>query len=367
MPRRVQRLPKLALSYFWVARRFAAVGRNPADAAADRAGIGLDRVPREPVLGPAVEAADELVPFGGRFLFHTRPDAAAAANLRSFSRAAGPAASPRRLGRSGRSARPRSRTPARRAGAARAQASGACRRGRPRSRAGTPRSGARRRRSAGSGRSRSRPGGRPRRRRRCQRLEPGAGVGRRFAVGKPSVPPRESPATTEPASSAGRPRRFAARSTSPARAVADPCEETPSTSGTGRASKPRLSQQREIARAAAAEAEARAGRDDLGAERPQHALGELLRRRSCASSGVELDDERLLNPGLGEELEPPLQRHQRLHAVPERLPRMGVERDHRRRQPRGERSTSTRGARGEHRRRCRARRRAARRLAARAT
>src|SRR6185312_1410124 len=104
-----------------LARRFVAVGRNPADAAADRAGIGLDRVPRQAVLGPAVEAADELVALGGRFLLHTRPDAAAAANLRSSSRAARPAASPRRRGRSGRSARPRSRTPARCAGAARAR------------------------------------------------------------------------------------------------------------------------------------------------------------------------------------------------------------------------------------------------------
>ena len=58
-------------------------------------------------------------------------------------RASGRARAPRRRRRSGPSAPPRSRTPARRAGAARARRRGAGRRDRPRSRAGTPRSRAR--------------------------------------------------------------------------------------------------------------------------------------------------------------------------------------------------------------------------------
>ena len=70
------------------------VDRNPADAPADRTGIGLGRIPREPVLGPAVEAANELVPLGGYSVLHTRPDAAAGVNLRSL---AGPLGSASRL------------------------------------------------------------------------------------------------------------------------------------------------------------------------------------------------------------------------------------------------------------------------------
>ncbi len=69
-----------------------------------------------------------------------------------------------------------------------------------------------------------------------------SGATRILAVGKPSVPPRASPLTTIPSTSAARPRRCAARSTSPARSSPRiSVDETPSTSGTLLASKPRRS------------------------------------------------------------------------------------------------------------------------------
>ena len=151
------------------------------------------------------------------------------------------------------------------------------------------------------------------------------------------MPPRASPATTVPAISGGRPSSLAARSTSPPRSRSRiRVEETPSTSGTGLASKPRPLEQREIACTATAEAEVRAGDDHLGADRAQDALGERL-RRELRQLEVEVDDERLLDPGLGEQLEPPLERHQQLDAVAERLARVRVEGDHRRRPSGGER------------------------------
>ena len=249
-----------------------------------------------------------------------------------------PAASPRRRRRSARPARPRSRTLARRAGAARARASAASRTGRPRSRAGTPRSDARRRRSAGWCRSRSQRGGRPPRPRRCRSPgRAGRGSCRRFAVGKPSVPPRASPATTVPTTSAGRPSSPAARSTSPARSSSRiRVDETPSTSGTARASKPRPREPLEVARPAAAEAEVRARDHHLRPDRSQDPLGERL-RLELGQLEVEVDDERLLDPRLAEQLEAPFERRQQLDAVAERHARMRVEGDDRRRRPGRER------------------------------
>ena len=70
---------------------------------------------------------------------------------------------------------------------------------------------------------------------------------------------------------------------------------------------PELAEQREVASTLAPEAEVGAGDDDVGADPPQVALGELLRLEG-GEVERELDDERLLDPELGQELEPPLER-----------------------------------------------------------
>ena len=58
---------------------------------------------------------------------------------------------------------------------------------------------------------------------------------------------------------------------------------------------------------------------------------------SWASSRSKSTTSVVLDPGLGEQLEPPLERRQQLDAVAERDPRMRVEGDDRRRRPGGER------------------------------
>ena len=239
--------------------------------------------------------------------------------------------------RSARPARPRSRRPARRAGAARARASAGSRRGRPRSRAGTPRSGARRRRSAGWCRSRSRRGGRPRRPRRCR--SPGrAGP----------APAAGSRSGSRACRRARRLRRRFRRPRPAARAALPPGR--PRRRGAGRGSGSRTRPRRAARRArrsrgraaargrrpAAAEAEVRAGDDDLRPDRPQDPLRELL-RLELGELEVEVDDERLLDPGLAEQLEPALERRQQLDVVAERDARMRVEGDDRRRRPGGTR------------------------------
>ena len=97
----------------------------------------------------------------------------------------------------------------------------------------------------------------------------------------------------------------------------------------------------------------------LGAERPQHRVGELARAQ-LGQLEVEGDDERLLDPGLAEQLEPALERRQELDAVAERDAWMRVERDdRRRRRRRPERGVEhAAGGRGGRRRRCRSRPRA---------
>ncbi len=95
-------------------------------------------------------------------------------------------------------------------------------------------------------------------------------------------------------------------------------------------------QQIEVAGAGAAETEVLAGDDHLGADRPQRTVDELLRLEP-GGVGRELDDERVRHAELLEELEPALERGQELDLVPERDPRMRVERDDRRRRPRGQR------------------------------
>src|SRR5581483_8056570 len=64
-----------------------------------------------------------------------------------------------------------------------------------------------------------------------------------------------------------------------------------------------------------------------GADRAEHVLGELLCLDPLEVEG-ELDDERLLDSELGEELQPPVERREQLDAVAHHPPGMRMERDH---------------------------------------
>ena len=86
-------------------------------------------------------------------------------------------------------------------------------------------------------------------------------------------------------------------------------DETPSTCGATRVAIPSRSSSARSPLRRAAEAEARARDDDLGADRGEVRLGELLRRER-RDLGRELDDERLLDAELGEQLEPALERRE---------------------------------------------------------
>ena len=117
------------------------------------------------------------------------------------------------------------------------------------------------------------------------------------------MPPRWSPATTVPSSSGGRPSSAAAPAMSPAASSSRiRLDETPSTSGTGRTSKPSRSQQVEVAAPARAEAEPLPRHHDLRAERPQDEVDELL-RALARELGRELDDEHLVGLELLQQLE----------------------------------------------------------------
>src|SRR5439155_4828753 len=72
-----------------------------------------------------------------------------------------------------------------------------------------------------------------------------------------------------------------------------------------------VAEEREVASALAAETEVGARDDDLGADRPQVALRELL-GLECREFERELDDERLADAGVGEQLQAPLQGRQQL-------------------------------------------------------
>src|SRR5581483_2704519 len=85
-------------------------------------------------------------------------------------------------------------------------------------------------------------------------------------------------------------------------------------------------QQLEVAAAVAPEPEADAGRDDLRTDRDEVLARELLRGERREPSR-ELDDKRLLDPGVRKQLEPALERREQLHSAPEHRARVGVERD----------------------------------------
>ena len=80
---------------------------------------------------------------------------------------------------------------------------------------------------------------------------------------------------------------------------------------------------------------------DLGADRPQDRVDELLRLEAPGVLG-ELDHERVGHAELLEELEPALERRQKLHLVSEDHPRMRIEREDRRLRPGGERCVDPR-------------------------
>ena len=96
-------------------------------------------------------------------------------------------------------------------------------------------------------------------------------------------------------------------------------------------------EQLQIAAPPRAEAEVRPGGDRLGPDRPQVALGEHLglERHQLRR---ERRDQRRLDPGVCEQLQPPLERGDQLDVVPERDARVRIERDHRRREARVDRS-----------------------------
>ena len=154
------------------------------------------------------------------------------------------------------------------------------------------------------------------RRRRCRspgRAGPASTA--RFAVGKPSVPPRASPPTTMPSTSAGRPSSPAAPATSPpwssCRIAVD---DTPSTDRDD----PYVEAEPLAAGRDRPRACARSG-NRARRRRPRRRSAEVF---PCEVLGLdpleierELDHERLLHAELREQLEPPLERRQQLDAV----------------------------------------------------
>ena len=83
-------------------------------------------------------------------------------------------------------------------------------------------------------------------------------------------------------------------------------------------------EERQVTCAVPPEAERLACKDELGSDRAQIRVGELLRRQ-LGQGGRELDHERLGHPEAGQQLEAPLERGEQLHAVSEHLPRVWVE------------------------------------------
>ena len=242
-------------------------------------------------------------------------------------------ASPRRRGRSGRSAPARSRRPARPGAAATARRRAAARRGRPRSRAGTPRSSARGRRSAGWCRSRSPPvaerragvdaeGGHEQvgldREVRGRKAERAAALvaddDHAFDLGRP--PEHGRGARRRPRAAAARisRRRDALEERHGARVEAE------------------LRSSARSPRAAMPEAEVSPATTTFVPDRAEHVAAKSSGSR-CCSSWSNVDDERLLDAVLREQLQPPLERREQLDAVAEREPRMRVEGDDRRVSP----------------------------------
>ena len=184
---------------------------------------------------------------------------------------------------------------------------------------------------------------------------------RRFAVGKPSVPPRASPETTVPSTSTGRPSS-ARRGADVAGGDEPPdrVDETPSTSGHDPRREPEPLEQREVAAAGRARSGTPRRRPPARRRSPARYERANVLRLERRDLGRELDDERLLDAERREQLEPPLERREQLDLVAEHLARMRVEGDDRRRaaRPRPRPGRPPGGRRGR-RRTCRSRPRAA--------
>src|SRR5580765_3341657 len=96
-----------------------------------------------------------------------------------------------------------------------------------------------------------------------------------------------------------------------------------------------LRQQTRVTCRAAAEAEVLADHDHLGADPSEDGVAEL-RRLAPRKLRSELDDEHLVDTGVLQQLEAPLERREQLHVVAEHEPRVWPEGDHRDRPSRGE-------------------------------
>ena len=96
-----------------------------------------------------------------------------------------------------------------------------------------------------------------------------------------------------------------------------------------------LRQQARVTCRAATEAEVLADHDHLGADPSEDGVAEL-RRVAPGKLRSELDDEHLVDAGVLQQLQAPLERGKQLHVIAEHEPRMRPERDHRHGPPRVE-------------------------------
>ena len=111
-------------------------------------------------------------------------------------------------------------------------------------------------------------------------------------------------------------------------------DETPRPPAAMRTSKPSRSSSSRSPERLYAEAEVLPGDDDLGADRSAGSRSANCSGLSCWSSGVNAGHDRRLDTGFLQQLEAALERRQEVDPVPEGDPRMRVERDHRRGEPR---------------------------------
>ena len=130
-----------------------------------------------------------------------------------------------------------------------------------------------------------------------------------------------------PSTSGGRPRILAAAPTSPScRSSRMRVDEAPSTGGTRTTEKPCSSRNARSPRRRWPKRKSSPATTISAPIRAQNALGELL-GLLLLELVRELEHERLLDPGLLEELQAPLERREQLDAVAEHEARMRIERD----------------------------------------
>ena len=184
-----------------------------------------------------------------------------------------------------------------------------------------------------------------RRRRRSRTRERAASASiRRFAVGKPSVPPRASPETTIPSTSSGRPSSGRGRAdVARRRELPDPrrrdaVDDRHDCARRARAARSSV----EVAAARPAEAEALAGDDDLGADRRAGTIATNASGSSAATSGVNSTTSVSSTPSSASSSSRRSSVRQQLDLVAEHLARVRVERhDRRQRRPASSAAPST--------------------------